>query len=99
MELSSINQFLLLASWFAFAGLNFILALIARFYEKLSGKKTYYPFYAIPVFTAALSIARYVSIGRWGDDWLGDGLAGLGGLILLVLCYQLYRNMTTTKRK
>lgn len=98
MGLSSLSQFLLLASWFAFTGLVFILALIARFYENLSGRSTYYRLFAIPVLAMGGSLARYVGIGRWAGDWLGDGLAALSGGFLLVLCYKLYRDMTAHRK-
>jgi hypothetical protein len=98
MELSSINQFLLLASWFALSGLIFILALIARFYGKMSNRDTRYWWFVAPIVAMGVSVARYVSTARWGGDWLADSLAGISGIMLLGLCYNLYRNMTT-KRK
>lgn len=98
METINFNQFLLLVSWFAYAGLIAILALIARFYENLSGRATYYRWYPITIIALGASIARYSSLGLWGGDWLGDGLAAFSGLFLIIFCYFLYRQMTT-KRK
>ncbi len=97
-DLVSINQFLFLASWFAFAGVVFILALIARFYENLSGKQTYYRFFVVPVLTFGVAIARYVSVGQWTGDWLGDLLSTITGILLSGLCYVLYKQMTTRRK-
>jgi hypothetical protein len=96
-DIINISQFLFLSSWFAFAGVVFILALIARFYQNLSGKQTYYRFFAIPIFTFGVGIARYVSIGRWTGDWLGDSLFSITGVLLSGLCYVLYKQMTTRR--
>lgn len=71
------------------------MALIARFYENLSGTETYYRFFAIPVLTFGVAIARYVSVGRWSGDWLGDLLTSITGILLAGLCYELYKQMTT----
>ena len=94
----SLSQFLFIASWFAFAGVAFILALIARFYENLSGTETYYRFYGIPVLTFGLAIARYASVGRWTGDWFGDLLTTITGIILTGLCYVLYSRMTARRK-
>ena len=98
MELSGVNQFLLLTSWFMFAGLIFLLGLIARFYQNLANKKTYYQWYWVPIITMAMSTARYASIGQWGYDWLGDGLGALSGILVVSFCYFLYRQMTNRRK-
>lgn len=95
MEWVTINQFLLVTMWFAFAGLIFILALIARFYEGQTKTPTYYRYYIIPVITNALGSGRYASINQWGGDFAGDLLMSVSGILLLVQCYFLYHSMTT----
>jgi hypothetical protein len=98
MELSSINQFLLLASWFALSGLIFILALIARFYENMSSRKTHYQWFAVPIVIMGVSVARYTSTSRWGGDWLADIFAAISGVVLVGLCYHLYILMTMRRK-
>jgi peptidoglycan/LPS O-acetylase OafA/YrhL len=98
MNTISLSQVLLLVSWFAIGLLTYILALIARFYEASSGQPTFYRLYAVPVLVLGAATARYVSVQRWGDDWLGDALTFIGGAILIVLCVQLYRQMTNRRR-
>lgn len=90
----NLSQIFLLAAWFAFAGLMYILALIARFYEVNSGEKTYYRFFAMPPVVFGAATARYSSLNQWGGDWLGDILLFTGGVALLALCYHLYHRMT-----
>lgn len=97
-NIAAFNQFLLLASWFAFAGLVFFLALIARFYENLSGKRTYYHLFVVPPLTFGFAIMRYVSQLRWTGDWIGDLLSTFTGAILVGLCYFLYKEMTTRRK-
>jgi hypothetical protein len=94
MDAISISQFLLLFSWFCYAALIYILALIARFYERFSNQATYYRWYAIPVFVMGAGTARYVSLDQWGGDIVGDILFFLSGAFLSVLCYHLYKSMT-----
>lgn len=95
MDLIAINQFLLVTMWFAFAGLVFILALIARFYEAQTKTPTYYRYYIIPVITNGIGTARYASVSQWGGDLAGDLLMSITGVILIFQCYFLYRKMTS----
>lgn len=93
MEVVAFNQFLVLYSWFSLAALLFFLLLIARFYQKFSGKRTYFRLFAIPLVLFGASAVRYGSITSIAGDPLGDLLAGLAGLMLLVMCGYLYRCM------
>lgn len=95
MDWIIVNQFLLVTMWFAFAGLVFILALIARFYEGQTQTTTYYQYYIISVITHGIGTARYASLSQWGGDFIGDVLMSMSGLLLLIQCYFLYRQMTT----
>jgi hypothetical protein len=95
MGIPSLSQLFLLISWFAIAALIYILALIARFYEAYSGEKTYYQFFSIPVAVLGIATARYSSLNRWGGDWAADVFLAIGGILLLGLCYRLYRQMTS----
>ena len=99
MDWIIINQFLLVTMWFALAGLIFLLALIARFYEGQTKVPTYYRYYIIPVITYGIGTARYASISQWGGDLVGDALMSISGMFLLFQCYFLYRQMTTSNSK
>lgn len=98
MTAISVNQVLLLVFWFASAMLIFILALIARFYETSTGQLTWYRLYIVPLLLMGGATARYVSVRRWGGDWLGDFLTFVSGAFLLVLCMNLYRQMTYRRK-
>lgn len=91
----SINQFLYLYSWFPLAALIFIVLLIARFYEKFSGERTYFSFYLIPLVLFGASAVRYASINRVAGDMVGDLFAGAAGVVLLYLSLLLFRLMMT----
>ncbi|MBE0691049.1 MAG: hypothetical protein IH587_13100, partial [Anaerolineae bacterium] len=41
----SVGQLLMLYGWFVLAALTLILGLIARFYAKFSGERTFYAFF------------------------------------------------------
>ena len=48
MDSVSAHQLLILYSWFGLSALVFLMALIARFYERLSGQRTYYRLFRCP---------------------------------------------------
>ncbi len=91
----SLHQILTIYVWFGMSVLVFLLALIARFYERLSGQRTYYQFFSVPVIALAGATIRLVSIDQLtGDSW-GDGLLIVGGVSLAALCVHVYRRMTS----
>jgi hypothetical protein len=91
----SLHQFLTIYTWFALAVLLFLLALIARFYERLSHKRTFYRLFFIPVTAFAGATVLLTSQDRvTGYGW-GDILLLLGGVSLAVLCVHMYRLMTS----
>ena len=94
MTAPELSQLVLLYSWFALAALLFFLVLIARFYEKFSGERTYFRWLVIPAALFGIATVRYVSIDIVTGDPLADGLMGLAGVILIVLCISLYHKMT-----
>lgn len=95
MSIVTINQFLLLYSWFAIAALIAFMLLIARFYQSFSGESTYFQLYAIPFVLFGVAAVRYASINQMMGDWLGDLSSGIGGMVLLFLSLRLYRLMTS----
>ena len=91
----SLHQVLTIYVWFGVTALVFLLALVARFYERLSGQRTYYQFFGLPVIALAGATIRLVSINQvTGDGW-GDGLLLISGLSLAALCLHVYRRMTS----
>ncbi|KXK23615.1 MAG: hypothetical protein UZ15_CFX003000564 [Chloroflexi bacterium OLB15] len=49
MSAAALSQLLLLYSWFVLAALLTFLLLVARFYQKFSGERTYYKLYIVPI--------------------------------------------------
>lgn len=97
-ETQALSQVFLIYSWFVLAAtLGFVL-LIARFYERFSGERTFYRWYALPVVLYGMAAVRFASIDQVAGDPLGDLLAGAAGLTLIVLIGRLYRQMTRGRR-
>jgi len=85
-------------TWFPLAVLLLLLLLIARFYEKFSGRRTYFRWYIVPVVLFGAAMARYASTGELAGDRLGDVLSALAGGVLLVLSVSLYRLMAAGRQ-
>jgi hypothetical protein len=95
MNTISSHQFLSIYSWFSVSIVIFLLALIARFYERLSNARTYYRFFAVPVIAFAGASVRLAGLDRLTHDPLGDGLLLAGGVSLIILSAHMYRLMTS----
>lgn len=98
----TLGSILIVYSWFVAAILVFFLFLIARFYELRFGQRSYYQLLIIPLslFVAAAIWDAFFVNDQTGDpllDFVGatgpDLLLLVGGLLLLILCYSLYRTM------
>lgn len=91
----SIHQVVTIFIWFGLSALLFLMALIARFYERLSGQRTFYGLFGVPV--VAFAIATVVLTRQ--DVIAGDAVADLsltaGGVALSALCLHVYRLMTS----
>lgn len=108
MELMHIlSSFLVVFSWIIAAILIFFLFLIGRFYEIRFGQKSYYQLMSIPLvlFVAAAVWDAFFANSYTGDpllDFVGaffpDLLFFAGGLVLIVLCYYLFRTMMGGRR-
>jgi len=72
--------------------------LIARFYQRSSGERTYYQVYIIPIVLFGGGIARYTSINYLAGDALGDFLLAVSGLLLIALCVYLYHMMMRNRK-
>jgi hypothetical protein len=91
----SVHQFLTIYAWFGLGALLFLLMLIARFYERLSGKRTYYRYFAVPVVAFTAATVRQAQIDQVaGDAWANLSLF-VGGVSLGTLCVHVYRLMTS----
>lgn len=73
--------------------------LIARFYEKFSGKRTYYQAYIVPLVLFGGACARYSSQDALSNDVLGNLLLLVGGGVLSVLCLYLGRTMLSEQQE
>ena len=89
----SLSQALVLYTWFPLAALLFFLLLIARFYQKFSGKQTYFRLYLAPIFLFGAGAVRAASVGPFVEDVLANRLLAAAGLSLLLLTVLLYRRM------
>jgi hypothetical protein len=98
----TLSSILIVYSWMAAAVLVFFLFLVGRFYELRFGQRSYYQLLLIPfsLFIAAAVWDAFFANGHTGDpllDFLGapgpDLLLFGGGLLLLILCYSLFRTM------
>jgi type II secretory pathway component PulF len=95
----SASQILLLYSWFLLVTLLAFLLLIARFYQKFSGKRTFFQLFLLPIALFGIAAVRYAGVQRVADDAPADLLSAAGGLILVYLCLRLYRLMIAGKDK
>jgi len=90
----SLHQFLTIYAWFGLSALLFLMALIARFYERLSGERTYYQWFVIPVIAFAGATLREAQLDQVTGDISTDILLFIGGVSLAVLCVHIYHRMT-----
>jgi hypothetical protein len=89
----SISQALALYTWFPLAGLLLIMLMIARFYERFSGRSTHYRLYLLPLIAFAVAAVRYADRDRITGDLIGDTAMIVGGAALLALALWLYWRM------
>lgn len=88
------NQILLLYTWFPLAVSIALMLLVARFYQKFSGERTYYRFYFVSLVLFGGAAVRYASLDQIAGDVWGDLMQGAAGLVLIVLSVYLFRLMT-----
>lgn len=93
MDLQQINQLLTVYIWFPLAGLLGLMLLVARFYQKQTGERTYYPYFAVPMVLFGVAAAQYASSSQVIGLPLPDLLFFLSGVVLIFLCIILYRQM------
>ncbi len=94
-----ISGALTLYNWGVVAVLLVFQFLIARFYEKKSGQRSWYALFLIPVPVLLVAAARYAfCTGDLAGDTWGDSLLSIGGGILVILNVFLYQLMMGDKQ-
>ena len=101
-----LSSLLIVFCWIIAAAVIFSLFLIGRFYEVRFGQKSYFQLMLIP-------LLLFLTAGVWGAvfanntgdpllDFVGAFVPNLllfvGGVILIALCYYLYRKMMGGRR-
>jgi hypothetical protein len=87
----ALHQLLIALTWLLLTLLMFVLWLLARFFERLSAKRTHYRWLLVP--SALFTVAAVTAIVT-PESALAYGTAFLGGLWLGAFCLSLYRKMT-----
>jgi hypothetical protein len=95
----SLNQLLVIYTWFPLAVLILFALLIARLYGKFSDKKTYSRLFLIPLVLFGVSSVRYASLDTAVGDPIADILIGIGGFVLAILCIRLYWLMMIQRKE
>jgi hypothetical protein len=94
-----INRAFTLYNWIVVAILILFLFLIGRFYEIKFGQRSHYQLMMLPLALFLVAAAWYAVSP---DDIVGvlvpDVLLLVGGLILIWLCYSLYKTMMGGRR-
>lgn len=88
---------LALYTWFPLVVILAILLLIARFYQRFSGQRTFYWFFTLPILLYGAAAVRYAGVDNIAGDVLGDIYGAAGGIVLVGLVAQLYVKMTSEK--
>lgn len=91
------HQFLVLYTWFTLSALLFFFLLIGRFYQRFSGNKTFFWFYAIVIIIYGAMAVRDAATGPNNTDLLKDALSILAGGVLLFLVITLHTYMMRRK--
>jgi hypothetical protein len=93
----SLHQFLTLYTWFPLAALLLFLLLIARFFARFSGQRTYHWLYLVPIIGSGIVVVRSASAQQPADDTFLVVTSLVSGVILIVLVIRLARLMLTQK--
>jgi len=94
----SLHQFLVLYTWFPLSALLFFLLLIARFYQRFSGVKTWFWLYVLVIVLFGAMAVRDAGVGMVVGDLLTDAFSILAGGILLFLVILLQNHMMRQKK-
>ena len=97
MSSVSLHQFLTLYSWFPLAALLLFLLLIARFYARFSGQRTYHWLYLVPIIGSGIVVVRSASTGNPTADAFIMVMSLVSGVTLIILVIWLARMMLAHK--
>ncbi|MCK6576768.1 MAG: hypothetical protein L6Q98_01550 [Anaerolineae bacterium] len=97
MNSAAFSQLLTLYTWFLLAAAIGFLLLIARFYQKFSGERTYYWLYLAPIGLFGVEAVRQTRL-QMVDDAVGVLLSAAAGLLLIALSTVLYWRMTSGRK-
>ncbi len=95
MSADAFSQLTVLYGWFMLAGLIVFLTLIARFYQRFAGEKTFYYLFVVPISLFGLQAIRQTN---YPNDPLSDLLAAVAGVLLIGLSVFLYWRMTAERQ-
>ena len=89
-----IGSILTIYTWVVVSILLFFLFAIAQFYEKKSGRRSFYPAFIVSMVILAIAAIRYSFLSPVivGDLW-GDTMRFIGSLVLASFGLFLYRLM------
>ena len=91
---SLLSNILTLYTWTSISVLLFFLFAIARFFERKSSRKSYYPLFLLPALLFIVSAVRYFLVGDFVGDPLADLSRAIGGALVCGLGYFLLNLMT-----
>lgn len=89
-----LGKILALYTWGGVSVLLFFLFSIARFFERKSSRKSFYPLFLLPILLFLVSVVRYFVVGDFVGDVWGDLGRVIGGVLVCGLGYFLLNLMT-----
>jgi hypothetical protein len=91
---SLVANILTFYTWGGIAVLLLFLFAVARFFERKSSRKSFYPLFLLPIVLFLASVVRYLSINDFVGDLWGDLGRVIGGVLVFGLGYFLLNLMT-----
>ncbi len=98
MTAITFHQALSILTWFLITVLLVFLLLIARFYQKMTGERTYFWSFGAPIVLFGVAAARDAFNDRVGGDGVSNVMWFAGGVMLAGMCIYLYNLMTANRR-
>jgi hypothetical protein len=94
IQQSFLAKIIALYTWGGVSILLFFLFAIARFFERKSARKSFYPLFLLPVLLFLGSALRYLFVGDFVGDLWGDLGRVIGAVLVCGLGYFLLNLMT-----
>lgn len=92
MDSFTLHQVLVALTWLLLMLLMSLLWLLARFFQRLSARRTYYHCLLVPM--ALFTAAAFQAVAAPEESLVAYGTAFVGGLWLSAFCLSLYHKMT-----